>query len=144
MLLVVKYADHKFSKPFKSYLGEGEVIFSLFTISLIVWLKKASTVVVMWWKLKKIHRVLISNQSQWLKPYVEFNTQKEIDAEINVDKDGRTLYKLMNNAVYSITMENLRNRIDVRLLTKKCLFKMDIRTKLHVTENISQSFSRDT
>ena len=91
-----------------------------------------------------MHRVLISNQSQWLKPYVEFNTQKEIDAEINVDKDGRTLYKLMNNAVYSITMENLRNRIDVRLLTKKCLFKMDIRTKLHVTENISQSFSRDT
>ena len=29
----------------------------------------------------KIHHVVRFNQSQWLKPYVEFNTQKRIEAE---------------------------------------------------------------
>ena len=32
-------------------------------------------------KLKKIHRVLEFIQSQWLKPYIEFNTQKGIEAK---------------------------------------------------------------
>ena len=51
-------------------------------------------------KLKKIHRVLEFNQSQWLKPYIEFNKQKRLEREKNGDKDGKALYKLMNNAIY--------------------------------------------
>ena len=51
-------------------------------------------------KLKKIHRALEFNQSQLLKQYVKFNTQKRIKAEVNGDKDGKALYKLMNNTVY--------------------------------------------
>ena len=70
-------------------------------------------------KLKKIHCILEFNQSQWLKPYVEFNTQKRIEAEKNWDKDGKVLYKLMNNSVYGKTMQNLRNRINVKLVSNK-------------------------
>ena len=64
-------------------------------------------------KTKKIHHVLECNQSQWLKPYIEFNTQKRIETEKNYDKDGKVLYKLMNNAIYVKAMENLINRIGV-------------------------------
>ena len=70
-------------------------------------------------KLKKIHCILEFNQSQWLKPYVEFNTQKRIEAEKNGDKDGKVLYKLMKNSVYGKTMQNLRNRINVKLVSNK-------------------------
>ena len=48
-------------------------------------------------KLKKIHCVLEFNQSQQLKPCIEFNTQKRIEAEKNSGKDGKAFYKLMNN-----------------------------------------------
>ena len=51
-------------------------------------------------KLKKIHRVIEFNQSQWLKPYTEFKTQKRVEAEKDNDKDGKALYKLMNYAIY--------------------------------------------
>ena len=64
-------------------------------------------------KLKK-HRVLEFSQSQWLKPQIEFNTHKNNKTRKNKDKDRKALYKLMNNAIYGKTMENLRNRIDVK------------------------------
>ena len=70
-------------------------------------------------KLKKIQHVLELNQFQWLKQYVEFNAQKRIEAEKNDEKDGKALYKLMNNAAYGKRMENLRNRIDVKLVSNK-------------------------
>ena len=59
------------------------------------------------------------NQSQWLKPYVEFNTNKRIEAEKNCDTDGEALCKLMNNVLYGKTMEKLRNRIYIRLVSNK-------------------------
>ena len=71
-------------------------------------------------KLKKIHRVLEFNQSQWLNQYVEFNTKKNRKKNRkNGHKDGKVLYKLMNNAVYGKTMENVGNRIDVKLVSNK-------------------------
>ena len=43
----------------------------------------------------------------------------------------------MNNTANGKTMEDLRNRIDAKLVNKeKRLFKMDFKTKLFVTRNI--------
>ena len=70
-------------------------------------------------KLKKIHRSLEFNQSQWLKQYVEFSMQKRIETKKTGDKDVKALYKSMNNALYRNTKENLRNRIDVKRVSNK-------------------------
>ena len=64
-------------------------------------------------------------QSQWLKPYIEFNTRTRLEEEKNNDKDGKALYELMNNHIYGKTIKSLRKRIDVKL----------IKIKINVTTN---------
>ena len=84
-------------------------------------------------KVKKVHRVLEFDQSPWLKQYIDFNTQKRTNAKNAFEKD---FFKLMNNSVFGKTMENLRKRVDVKLVTDPEKFKQMVSKPTYVSSKI--------
>ena len=67
-------------------------------------------------RLTKIHRCISYEQSAWLKPWIDLNTEKRKEAKNDFEKD---LFKLTNNAVYGKTMEDVRNHADFELVNNK-------------------------
>lgn len=67
-------------------------------------------------QIPKIHRILRFRQKAWLKPFIEFNTEKRKQAAA-VDDDFEVMFfKLMNNSAFGKQMENPEKRVRVELV----------------------------
>ena len=67
-------------------------------------------------KLIKIHRILKVKQSNYLKEYADFNTDKRKNS---LDEFNKNLYKLMINCIYGKSVECVRERVNIKLINDK-------------------------
>ena len=85
----------------------------------------------------KIHEIISFKQSNWLEKYINFKTQKRNMAKNDFEKD---FYKLLNNAFYGKTMENVRNRLGLKIF-KKDEYKKIIKYQSRLTfDGIHKSY----
>jgi hypothetical protein len=61
-----------------------------------------------------VHSVITFTQSCWMKDYILFNTERRKQAKNEFEKD---FFKLMSNACFGKTMENLRTRQDMDFIS---------------------------
>ncbi|XP_020912011.1 uncharacterized protein LOC110249773 [Exaiptasia diaphana] len=97
-------------------------------------------------KVTKIHRGITFEESDWLKPYIDLNTNLRAKATNDFEKD---FFKLMNNSVFGKTMENIRNRVDIRLVTnetqaKKLISKPNYQHRTIFCENLAAIHMKKT
>ena len=65
-------------------------------------------------KLKNVHKAIAFYQEAWLKLYIDMNTELRRQARNDFEKD---LYKLLNNAIYGKSLQNVRKHRDIKLVT---------------------------
>ena len=65
-------------------------------------------------QLRKIHKVLQFTESNWMKEYIALNTARRMHCKTNFEK---CFYKLMVNSLYGKSIENVRKRVNFRLVS---------------------------
>ena len=97
-------------------------------------------------KLKKVHRGIKFRKEAFMRPFIEHNTRLRTAARNDFEKD---LFKLASNAVYGKTMENVRNRIDMKLVNDrkkkaKLVRKINFKHATHFGEKLAAVHMRKT
>ena len=64
---------------------------------------------------EKTHEIISFKQSRWLEKYISFNTNKRNKAKNDFEKD---FFKLLVNAAFVKSLENVRNRLELELIKK--------------------------
>jgi hypothetical protein len=64
-------------------------------------------------KVTKVHKTISFKHKAWLKPYIDFCTGRRKEAKTDFEKD---FWKLMANAFYGKTLENIRERVNIKLV----------------------------
>ena len=86
---------------------------------------------------EKIHEIISFKQSRWLEKYISFNTQRRRKAENDFEKE---FYKLLVNAASREFLENDRNRLEIELIKKDNVKKINIRKSKITINGIQKSY----
>ena len=84
-------------------------------------------------KLVKIYRILSFRQSDWLKKSVDFNTEKR---KQSIDECNKNLYRMLNNCIYGESIENIRKRINVKLINDKKTYQRCVNKPSFISQKI--------
>ena len=69
-------------------------------------------------KITKVHRGIKCEESAWLEEYIDLNSKLRIEVKQSGNNfEVDFFFKLMKNSVFGKTLENIRNRVDIRLIS---------------------------
>ena len=89
-------------------------------------------------KITKIHKILTFDEKIFLNDYIDLNTNLRKHSKNDLEED---LFKLMNNAIFGKSMENVLNRSNIKLINNESEKLLKIKdnqiSKMHIKFQMS-------